>query len=458
MNRDRMFELRVLTGTHAGARVLLPEGEQVLGSADACDLILSDEGVAAQHARLERQDDGSTVLRWQDGSLPPLVIRPGEGAVVGPVRIAVEAADTPWRTDVPIQQPAPEAPDVDGAEAMPADDEAAQSPAPQPVAHPAQVSHRSIASNLMLAGLTLLAVASIALVWWTWQRHRQAPAAPAAMQAKAPVASNPTPGAAPAVAVRDPVTEAVARLGLGERVQVQARPGRTPLVHASLLSDDETDQLASALLRLSPRPGLRLLSPSDVQATIDAVLEAHAGGSGRTLSARYGDGRFSLRGRVADDAARDALMAELAKALPTVRNIDSAVQTDAQAAAAMIEDLRTQGVGGVSGDWQDGVLALKVDLSPAEVPRWERALLGAASRHPLPFRATLNLREGPPPAPVRLPFTVRSVMSSEMPFVVLSDGRKLVAGATVAGWQLMEIRVDAVVFEGADGRRITLER
>jgi len=480
MNRDRMFELRVLTGTHAGASVLLPEGGQVLGSSDDCDLILSDEGVLAQHARLEHQDDGSTVLRWLDGNLPPLVIRPGEGAVVGPVRIAVEASGTPWRTDVPIQQPAPEpgALGADGTELILSDDDARAAPPAQATAHPAQALHRSLASNLTLAALTLLAVGSIVLVWWTWQRNRPVPAPTAAMQAaaqagaasapnassaSAPTATGVTPSAAtatatPAVIGRDPVTETVARLNLGERVQVQPRTGQTPLVHASLLSDDDTDRLATALSRLSPRPGLRLLSPSDVQATIDAVLEGHKGSSGRTLSARYVDGRFSVRGRVADESARDSLLAELAKALPTVRDIDSAVQTDAQAATAMVEDLRGQGVGGVSGAWNAGVLALQVDLSPAEVPRWERALLAAASRHQLPFRATLNLREGPPPAPVRLPFTVRSVMSSEMPYVVLSDGRKLVAGATVSGWQLMEIRVDAVVFEGAEGRRITLER
>ena len=48
-----MLELRVLTGTHAGARVLLPDTPQQLGSDPSCDLVLSDEGLLARHAAIE---------------------------------------------------------------------------------------------------------------------------------------------------------------------------------------------------------------------------------------------------------------------------------------------------------------------------------------------------------------------------------------------------------------------
>ena len=109
MKRDQMLELRVLTGTHAGARVLLPDAPQVLGSAGDCDLILCDDGIAPQHARLERLGDGSALLHVLDRDLPPIHIRPGQGAEVGQVRIAVEEVDAPWQEDVPIaDQPPPD--------------------------------------------------------------------------------------------------------------------------------------------------------------------------------------------------------------------------------------------------------------------------------------------------------------------------------------------------------------
>ncbi|WP_433977549.1 FHA domain-containing protein [Erwinia sp. E_sp_B01_9] len=55
-----MFELRVLTGRHQGAALPVTGGEWSLGSAEEADLLLSDSGVLAQHARLIFTED-----RWQ---------------------------------------------------------------------------------------------------------------------------------------------------------------------------------------------------------------------------------------------------------------------------------------------------------------------------------------------------------------------------------------------------------
>lgn len=101
MKSDRMLELRVLTGIHAGARALLTADSQVIGSGEECALILSDGGVLAQHARLESSADGSVVLRWLDDALPPVWLQPGQSACIGPVRIAIETLGAPWREDLP---------------------------------------------------------------------------------------------------------------------------------------------------------------------------------------------------------------------------------------------------------------------------------------------------------------------------------------------------------------------
>lgn len=460
MHRDAMFELRILTGAHAGARALLPDAPQVLGSGMDCDLILSDEGVLAQHATLERQEDGSTVLRWLDSDLPPLTIRPGEGAKVGPVQIAVDSSDAPWRDDVPLCA-APE----DGASAEldalanSADDALAEDGTPAIVLEGAAPAKPPVAKTawprtVLKGAVAAMLVAAIAGGWWALARS-SAQSTSAAAAAAAGIAAAAAANADPK-AISKPVMELAARLGLTDRVVIQARAGQPLMVHAVLLTDDETEQLASALSRLSPRPGLTLLSEAELQLEVKTALETIA--NGQALKAKHmGAGRFRIEGRVKNETQGEELLARLAKAAPAARGFESALLTDAQSAEAMIEDLRRAGVPAITGQWSGEVLALEVTLAPSDVPRWEQLLLAVATRRQVPFRANLQLTENVSRA-ATLPFSVRSVVSSDMPYIVLADGRKLVTGASVGGWELIAIQSQRVVFKGADGRQLTLER
>lgn len=63
------LSLRVLTGTHAGAEMRLPDrGILMIGQADDCDLILADEGIAPHHCVLTVVGD-QVLLRAMDGSV-----------------------------------------------------------------------------------------------------------------------------------------------------------------------------------------------------------------------------------------------------------------------------------------------------------------------------------------------------------------------------------------------------
>jgi type III secretion protein D len=490
MRRDTLFELRVLTGTHAGARSLLSGEPQVLGSGDDCDLILSDEGVLAQHARLEHREDGSAVLRWLDGDLPPLVIRPGQGAALGPVHIAVEASDAPWRTDLEVlgvlsgpgveESASTEAPGAGGL----ADEPHTQAGA---LDAPDDLRRRARRRRFVLAA-SALALAATVLSGWAFQRYR--PAAHTPVQAPdsipAPLAVDPAGEADPARAVQAPglgstgvpaspvppvpkaLGEALARLALGDRVHAQPRPGRSPLVQGALLSDEETERLAITLSRLQPRPGLRLVTLADLQAQADAAVQDALTGApadqlagARPVRATHvGEGRFRVEGRVADDATRDQLLARLAQA-PDLRGLEPAVVTPAEVAASLLADLRAQGIGRVDGQWGDGVLALSVHLGAGELPQWERALVAASARHPLPLRAAVQMTEPPtPPPPVVpvLPFAVRSVVSGDAPFIVLDNAAKVGVGGIAMGWRVAEIRPNAVVFEDPQQRRLVFQR
>lgn len=461
MHRDSMFELRILSGTHAGARVLLSEASQSLGSAIECDLILSDEGVLACHVQIAPEGDGRFRLSWPAGDLPPLTLRSGEATRVGSVQVAIEQADAPWRTDLPVQEP-PLA--VQDGDATPASEHAAASLQEDRPAAPSQPQGRQGLQGLLarlrgrlgrtVAVLALLALALVlagALAGWQALRQGRPPVS---------VAKPPLPPAAGSP--QEPVQAVLARLGFASRVRVETGTDGLPVVHARFLSEDDAEALAAALSRLVPRPGLHLASEEDMQASVtDAVQRiAQAAGITGTVTSQYlGGGRFHLEGQVANDTQRDSLLSQLSRDFPEVVAIDSGLVTDAEVAANMVEDLRRLRVGEISGDWNGKLLDMEVRLREAQIPRWEAALVSVARRYPMPFRAQLLLAAQRPaePTPV-LPFQVRTVVGGELGYVVLGDGRRLVSGGMADGWRVADIRTNAVMFEDARGRRLTLER
>jgi hypothetical protein len=81
--------LRVVEGLHQGARVSLQHsGLAIIGSADDCDLILVDSGVAARHAAITLREHDVT-LRAIDGKLEV------DGRSIVPGEVATLATGTP---------------------------------------------------------------------------------------------------------------------------------------------------------------------------------------------------------------------------------------------------------------------------------------------------------------------------------------------------------------------------
>ncbi len=429
MNRDSMLELRVLSGTHAGARALLAASPQVIGSGENCALILSDEGVLAQHASLEHQADGSTVLRWLNSEMSPLIVRPGQGAQMGPVRVAIEQIDTPWREDVPILAPPP------------------AQPSPQVSERRTGLSPNQV---LLRTGAMLAVLALLGLVFWAGLTLLQeAPDAPQ------DIASS----AGPAASSDHALALAIARLGLAGRVRIDRTDPQSPAVSVGFLPEEDMLALAQELSRLSPRPRLVRADESEL---VNAVTQAvqQLAGPGLPATARYlGNGRFRLEGRVTDEVHRARVIAQLEREFPFAAGFESNLTTQADGAAAMLEALRRQGLGRIHGEWTEGMLVLEVTLAPGDQVRWEQALLAVATRHDLPFRAQVRLQPGTQrPTAAELPFTIRSVVNSPLPHVTLSDGRKLMAGGRLDGWQLQEIGASHLVLDGPQGQRITMER
>ena len=43
---ESQWHMKILSGTHQGAEIQLPEGQQKIGQGDDCDIILHDESIS----------------------------------------------------------------------------------------------------------------------------------------------------------------------------------------------------------------------------------------------------------------------------------------------------------------------------------------------------------------------------------------------------------------------------
>ena len=428
MKSDRMLELRVLTGVHAGASALLAAHPQWVGSDEDCALILTDAGVLAQQARIEPAADGTVVLRWHDDSQPPLVLRAGQSAWVGPIQIAIETLGAPWCDDLPLASPLQASLTDAGASAS------TQS-----------LTRRQRLAVWAAVTLTLAGVIGAGF----FARSMRVPAEPVpAAKVLAPRATD------------EPLTHLITRLGLGGRATIDASDPHAPGIRTTFLSAPEVEAIGNELFKRSQPIRLTVVDEAQAVAQVTQSIERAGSLQGVSLTAHHlGGGKFRVEGQVAEEAQRSQIAADLKDSLTQVTDLDVAIRVQAQAARAMVEALKREGIAQVQGQWADGLLTLEVRVPAGALARWETALMTVAARHDVPFRAnTTMLETASSVTTAQLPFTLRSVVTTPVPFIVLADGRKVAAGASVEGWRLVAVDPRTVRFEGPLGKQLTLER
>jgi len=99
---DVELELRILTGNHAGASAPI-ESDFVIGADPSCDIVLTDSGIAARHARVQLKDQHWSVTRYDAYSNDAIDsameehLPPGEQFALAQVLISIAATNAPWR-------------------------------------------------------------------------------------------------------------------------------------------------------------------------------------------------------------------------------------------------------------------------------------------------------------------------------------------------------------------------
>jgi len=433
------LELRVLSGVHAGAQIVLPalaaEGEATISIGPGLDhdVVLSDAPGSAQLRgskgvwKWEEErfsHDMPSPGGWRWGVLT-LSLSPPDARWTLPERLlfdrsVTEAEGQPERSvpqasgtqdwALPVEDPGP--PSTQG-EASPGDaavgDRATPDETDTPLARPRSGGVRKAA--LAIVGVTLLIAALVLLI-------RGSPDRTQSVQAMAPVAGTTV---AQAMVDASAVKAALNAAGLDERVRLSPTADGRIRLSGVVADDDELDRAIAAVRRITSRIVQGILTQNEFKARVAAV-QAEVPQPVRLRAEPVG--RVLLLDSDRPGVDVPAIRSWLTRALPEALAID----TPAPAPIA---------------------------IRPASVER------SAPMAAPIPV-AVAAIPALPTPPPDEPPWPalpdIRLVMGGSNPYVVLASGEKWLPGGQVGGWLLTAIEAKALVLEDRLGRQLKSPR
>jgi type III secretion system YscD/HrpQ family protein len=441
------LELRVLTGQQAGSRLALADGSYLLGSDDACDVILNGPAVSPEHARLTiqsgtaRLDILPTALH---ASAAPLaretLLARGEIFAIGNAGICVDAVSAPWPDSAaPLAVTGAPSPDVQPTEPF-ADSE---SPSIALANRPQESTGDRVGSRpwkRVAASTLAVSMFGAAAIWAHGEIEKPAP----------------TP--APSVTLKPPET-AAERLGRELQVQFQnvkpstARDGKVSL--KGYVADEVQRQALIEQMKVNAlQVEIAVHVDSDLLARARNVLATRpADPSVIAKAVSVAGGKLRLEGAAASQERVEALVDAVRMDVPGIREFDLSLATPGELRETLKERLAEAGLSpklSVLAE-RNGVV-LNGALNAEEMRKWI-VLFSDFSENfgtVLPIRASIT-RQGSP-----LPFGIQSVSGGVNPFVMTTTGEKLIEGASLAGYKLTAIRDNELVFEGAE--RINIPR
>lgn len=122
------YLLKIFSGPHVGAEVLLPSGTTIIGSGDDCDVVLTDRLIAEHHVEVSITDEtiqcrplGDDLVLVDGKPVGKTVIRPFQFFTIGTTHAAIGPEDKPWPhfdlSDFQLRPPAEEGEQIAETEA-----------------------------------------------------------------------------------------------------------------------------------------------------------------------------------------------------------------------------------------------------------------------------------------------------------------------------------------------------
>ncbi|MCZ0943173.1 MAG: FHA domain-containing protein [Gammaproteobacteria bacterium] len=269
-NAEQVWKIKILSGFHAGAELVLPDEVQALGRGVECDLVLDDPSLAETHIGLTPLAS-SLRLRLLDQSAPTYVdgqpvqgevdLAPLQVVTVGTVHIAVGPAGEAWPKieipTLPVASPE-EVPEksAEESENQPTDEEQPpQEPtAPQRASAPtSQRKPEQLLRRLVAAAVGAAALIVVALIWL---------GGPTEVERSEPEAEE----------VLLAIQEIASRLGAQVRVDLPDSPTGLPTVTGFLRRDQDRMHFEKALQEASILANTRLTSNGDILRSVRALI------------------------------------------------------------------------------------------------------------------------------------------------------------------------------------------
>lgn len=463
-----MKELRILCGVHAGARTSLQPGEQALtlGRSADHDIVLRD---SPAQGTVTLTSDGWT---WSGRPGVPSVALPlGVGVRFGTVVLTVDDARAPW-PDVdqleieaepmsdaelsPLHEVVPELESMTDEPTemaatselpVPTDGE----PPPSNIITPA-ITEKFPARRLSrrrVPGWAIAVTGGAAVIWlslalWPTPSTQAVAAAPAASSVNA-----------------DSVRELVASLGLSESLRVLTEQPDGLKVVGVVDDDVRRDTLRERLAALEPIPASNILTQPEFKTEVDALAKSLEPGLKLVAKDRA---TVLLSGVVNEPTEVDALSQRIAVELPTAVRVEKAIKTSAEVVAGFSEELHRLGLP-MRARLEGDRMLVEGRLARPRVAQWEALILNFNKHYGerIPFVASLDeeipvaadadapASASSPPAKVWLP-RIDSVVGGDAPYLVLADGRKVMPGGTLNGYELVAIRNDSLVVRDGQGK------
>lgn len=420
------YELRVLKGLHEDARCTIDNGASV-GSDHACDIVLSDEGIAAHAGQIYLQTEG-WIFTLEDGltNLPNTTIAWNRAITIGNAWITVAAENDPW-VFTPVDNKATDSAASPHSARM---SEPLSQDTGYTLSQPSmdRLKQPKSWATLILSvaiGFVILCVIILTLV------------------SSGSSSSDSEKTLSSADQSLGKISAALDRLGVSS--SLHATISKTGVVTVSGWARDreQYEAVASAMSQIWPMPAMQVSLESEAIMTARTVLQR--------FSVKYdplyqGNGRMDIVGVASSARERASALDSVRAQLLGLSIFGNKIELTQEVGDRFSKKLSDLGIHGVTLTWYPGHLSVQppelddpqTDLLEKTVAEfnaqyWNIAQLGA---EPNPTTAD------------SVPFEIRSVIGGPQPFIVLADGNKLLIGGTYKRYQLVSIEDSRIIFDG----------
>jgi type III secretion protein D len=418
------YELRVLQGIHEEARCAVEDGASI-GSDPACDIVLSDEGIAPLAGHLYFQSEGWSLHSSENNTN---ISTPWNQAIsLGAAWITVAAEGAPW-IFVPSEQ------STNGSSAS-ADLEnrlesvEEENPLYETLHTPKNEikQTRSWPTVILFLAISLVILSAIVLF----------------IVSDNPSSPNNSTSSSSSEQSLGKISAALERLGVSSSLHVTLSKTGNVTVSGWAKDRAQYEAIASAMAQIWPMPALRISLESEAIMAARATLQR--------FSVKYdplyqGNGRLEITG-VASSARERATALDAVRAqLPGMTIFGNAIELSQEVGDQLSKKLSSLGIYGVTLTWYPGHLTVQPpSLDEAQSELLEKTITEFNERY-------WNLAQlGAEPSPTiadSVPFEIRSVIGGPQPFIVLADGSKLLVGGTYKRYQLIAVEDSRIIFDG----------